>query len=202
MGRIFFDTATTINGFIADADNSLQWLFDVPQEPSGPSEKDDWADSPIGGAAVIVMGSTTYEWVLDQENIRADPGRWTELFGAKPVFVFSTRDLWVPPESAVRLVSGKVTDALSEIRGAAGDGDIWLVGGGDLVGQFLDAGAVDSILLSVAPVVLDEGAPLLPRRIESDRLRLVSAKPEGQFARLEYEVVRDQLTQKPVPMEM
>lgn len=190
MGTIFFDTATTMNGFIADADHSLQWLFDVPQESSGSSAEDDWADSPIGEAAVIVKGSTTYEWVLENENIRDNPARWTELFGKKPVFVFSTRELWVPPEAPVHVVSGKVSDALTEIRAAAGGGDIWLVGGGDLVGQFLDAGALDSIRLSVAPVVLDRGAPLLPRTIESDRLRLVGARPEGQFARLEYQVVR------------
>ena len=190
MSTIFFDTATTMNGFIADANHSLQWLFDVPQERSESDSKDEWADSPIGEAAVIVKGSTTYEWVIDHENIRENPGRWTELFGSKPVFVFSTRELWVPPGAPVHVVSGKVSEALERIRAAAGDGNIWLVGGGDLVGQFLDAGALDSIYLSVAPVVLDKGAPLLPRRIESDRLRLVGARPEVQFARLEYEVVR------------
>lgn len=189
MGRIFFDTATSMNGFIADADHSLQWLFDVPQEPSGPSEKDEWADSPMAEAAAIVMGSTTYEWVLAHENIRESPGRWTELFGNKPVHVFSTRTLWVPPESAVRVVTGHVSDELDRMRDAAGDGDIWLVGGGDLVGQFFDAGALDAIYLTVAPVVLAGGAPLLPRRIESDRLRLVGVRQDGQFARLEYQVV-------------
>ena len=75
------------------------------------------------------------------------------------------------------------------MRDAAGDGDIWLVGGGDLVGQFFDAGALDAIYLTVAPVVLAGGAPLLPRRIESDRLRLVGVRQDGQFARLEYQVV-------------
>ena len=190
MSTIFFDTATTMNGFIADANHSLQWLFDVPQELSDSDSKDEWADSPIGEAAVIVKGSTTYEWVIEHENIRDNPARWTELFGSKPVFVFSTRKLWAPPGAPVHVVTGKVSEAIESIRAAAGDGDIWLVGGGDLVGLFLDAGAVDSIYLSVAPVVLDEGAPLLPRRIESDRLRLVDARAEGQFARLEYEVVR------------
>lgn len=190
MSKIFFDTATTMNGFIADANHSLQWLFDVPQELSDSDSKDEWADSPIGEAAVIVKGSTTYEWVIEHENIRDNPARWTELFGSKPVFVFSTRELWVPPGAPVHVVTGKVSESLERIRAAAGDGNIWLVGGGDLVGQFLDAGALDSIYLSVAPVVLDKGAPLLPRRIESDRLRLVDARAEGQFVRLEYEMVR------------
>jgi dihydrofolate reductase len=68
---------------------------------------------------------------------------------------------------------------------------VWLVGGGELVGQLFDAGALDEVALTVAPVFLDGGAPLLPRRIESDRLRLLSAAAHGQFARLVYEVVAD-----------
>lgn len=190
MGDIFFDTATTINGFIADEHNSLQWLFDVPQEQGSSGSDDEWEHSPIGSASVIVKGSTTYEWVLDEENIRENPGRWTEIFGEKPVYVFSTRELWVPPGSGVRIVSGPVRDRLGEIRAAAGEGNIWLVGGGDLVGQFFDADAVDKLMFSVAPVFLDAGAPLLPRRIESDRLRLDNVRRDGQFARLEYKVLR------------
>ena len=90
----------------------------------------------------------------------------------------------------MRLVRGSVQENLAAIREAAGEGDIWVVGGGDLAGQSVDAGALDRIGLSVAPVALDGGAPLLPRRIESDRLRLVSATAHGQFARLIYDVVQ------------
>ncbi|WP_416888701.1 hypothetical protein [Microbacterium sp.] len=54
--------------------------------------------------------------------------------------------------------------------------------------QILDAGALDEIAISIAPVLLTGGAPLLPRRVESDRLRLVSANAVGQFARVVYAV--------------
>jgi dihydrofolate reductase len=120
----------------------------------------------------------------------AHPEKWRDFHGDRPTFVFTTRDLPVPDGADIRFVRGAVTDALPAIRSAAGDGDIWIVGGGDLAGQFLDAGELDAIALSVAPVALDGGAPLLPRRIESDRLRLVSAEAHGQFARLLYEVVK------------
>ncbi|MDN6429932.1 MAG: dihydrofolate reductase family protein, partial [Propionibacterium sp.] len=73
-------------------------------------------------------------------------------------------------------------------REAAAGGDIWVVGGGALAGQFLDADALDVIALSIAPVALPAGAALLPRRVGADRLRLVSARAAGQFARLVYEV--------------
>ena len=104
------------------------------------------------------------------------------------MFVFTSRDLPAPAGADIRFISGPVAEALPTIRAAAGDGDIWVVGGGDLAGQFLDAGALDEVRLSVAPVALTGGAPLLPRRVESDRLRLKSATAVGQFARLVYEV--------------
>jgi dihydrofolate reductase len=183
MGRILFDTATTINGWIADRDNSLAWLFAVD---GGEHPDDDLFPTGVG---VQVEGSTTYEWVLAESDILANPEKWREFHGDRPTFVFTTRDLPVPEGADVRFVSGAVADALPAIREAAGDRDIWVVGGGDLAGQFLDAGALDCIALSVAPVALDGGAPLFPRRVESDRLRLVSAAAHGQFARLIYDVL-------------
>ncbi|WP_043536625.1 dihydrofolate reductase family protein [Actinomyces polynesiensis] len=182
MGRIIFDTAATLNGWIADEDNSLSWLFEV----EGGTEPDP--DLLPGHATVLVEGSTTYQWMLDQEDMLAHPERWGATFGPRPTFVFTTRDLPVPEGADVRLVSGAVADVLPRIREAAGTGDIWVVGGGDLAGQFLDAGVLDVIALSLAPAALPGGAPLLPRRVGPERLRLVSARAVGQFARLVYEV--------------
>jgi dihydrofolate reductase len=182
VNKILFDTATTLNGFIADESNSLDWLFAV----EGGDDPD--ANLYPSSATVLVEGSTTYEWVLRHEKLLEHPERWGAMFGSKPTFVFTTRPLPIPEGADVRLVSGSVDEALPAIREAAGDGDIWVVGGGDLAGQFLDAGALDRIAVSVAPALLTAGAPLLPRRVGSDQLRLVSATAVGQFARLVYDV--------------
>lgn len=184
MTRFIFDTATTINGWIADRGNSLSWLFEVPggTEPG--------AELLPQNATVLVEGATTYEWLLAESDLLAHPEKWREFHGTRPTFVFTHRELPVPSGADVRFVSGEVADALPAIREAASGGDVWLVGGGELVGQFDDAGALDEIALSVAPVALDGGAPLLTRRIESDRLQLVSARAHGQFARLVYRVTR------------
>ena len=182
MGKIYFDTATSINGWIADESNSLAWLFAVP----GGTEPDD--DLMPSGAAVMVEGSTTYQWLLDTEDVLANPEKWRGFHGDTPVFVLTSRELPAPEGADIRFRSGPVAALLPELREVAGDGDIWVVGGGDLAGQFLDAGALDELRLSVAPVALTGGAPLLPRRVESDRLHLVSARALGQFARLVYEV--------------
>lgn len=183
VGRIVYDTATTLNGWIADEADSLDWLFAV-----------DDGGLPADGliptdATVLVEGSTTYQWVIDAEDLLNHPEKWQSQFhGDRPTFVFTSRELAVPAGADVRFVSGPVLDALPAIRAAAGDGDIWVVGGGDLAGQFLDAGVLDEIRLSVAPAALGRGAPLLPRTVGPDRLRLVSARAYGQFARLIYEV--------------
>ncbi len=184
MNRIIFDTATTLNGFLSDDEHSLAWLFavdggDDPDETLLPQ-----------GATVMVEGSHTYEWGLRawaESDQRED---WQAFYGDRPVFVFSSRELPVPEGADVRFLRGTVAEALPELRAAAGDGDIWVVGGGDLAGQFLDAGALDEIAISIAPVALPSGAPLLPRRVESDRLTLIETRQVGQFARLVFAVDR------------
>ena len=90
MGRIVFDTATTINGWIADEQNSLSWLFAVPG-----------GEEPVegllpAGASVMVEGRTTYEWVLAETGVLAHPERWREFHGDRPCFVFTHRELPVP----------------------------------------------------------------------------------------------------------
>lgn len=181
MGRVIFDTATSLNGFIADEHNSLEWLFAVEDQPSG--------DLFPTGAGVMVEGSTTYEWGLAHWNLIEQPQRWTEFYGDRPTFVFTTRQLPVPAGARVTFVSGPVAGVVPRLRQVAGERDIWVVGGGDLAGQFFDADALDVLALSIAPVALTGGAPVFPRRVESDRLRLVSAAADGQFARLVYTII-------------
>ncbi|MFJ6001640.1 dihydrofolate reductase family protein [Arthrobacter sp. NPDC092385] len=182
MTRVIFYTASTINGFIADEHNSLDWLFAV--EPPPPEHYVRFLDT----VGVLVEGSTTYEWVLDFEGLLEEPGTWGTMYGERPTFVFTTRELPVPEGADVRFVAGDVRAVFERLHEAAGGKDIWIVGGGDLAGQFLAAGLLDGIQVSVAPVALTGGAPLLPLRVESDRLTLRSVEQQGQFAFLTYDV--------------
>lgn len=182
MSSIIHDLAMSLNGYIADRHHSLQWLFEVPgaQEPDPSLFPAD--------AAVHVEGSSTYLWMLEQEELLENPERWQQLYGQKPTFVFTSRQLPIPEGADVRLVNGPVQEHLEQIRAAANGGDIWVLGGGELAGQFFDSGALDRIALTIAPAALAAGAPVLPRNIKADRLRLMEAKPTGPFARLVYEV--------------
>ena len=71
-------TATTLNGFIADEDNSLEWLFTRRREPDGPLNYVDF----IADVGAMAMGSTTYEWILDHEFSGKEPADWIWPYGA------------------------------------------------------------------------------------------------------------------------
>ncbi len=184
MTRVIYNTATTLTGFIADENDSLEWLFSVEQ--SGGDELDEF----LPGIGVLVTGSTTYEWVLREADLMSKPQQWQQFYGDRPTYVFTSRELPVPAGADVRFRSGAVTDALGDIREAADGRDVWVVGGGDLAGQFYDADALDEIRLSIAPATLVRGAPLFPRRLDSSKLRLTSVGQRGQFAELTYAVQR------------
>ena len=68
------------------------------------------------------------------------------------------------PGADIRFTQAEVPDVHAEMVAAAGDRDVWIVGGGDLAGQFADRGLLDEVVVSIAPVTLGSGAPLLPRR--------------------------------------
>lgn len=144
-------TATSLDGYIATEDNDLSWLFQLEgEEPVGPY------DEFIADVGAMAMGSTTYEWVLDHEQ-----GGWPYDL---PTWVFSHRDLPVPEGSNVTVTADDATAVHAQMLEAAAGRNLWLVGGGDVVGQFLDRDLLDDIWVSITPILLGRGAPLLPRR--------------------------------------
>jgi dihydrofolate reductase len=175
-------TATTLDGFIADPDNSLEWLFTREQEKSGPQNYDAF----IADVGAMAMGSTTYEWVLDHEFAGKDQADWKWPYDL-PCWVFTHRQLPVVPDAQVEFTSADIATVHTEMVVAAGERNVWIVGGGDLAGQFADIGLLDEVIVSIAPVTLGGGAPLLPRRVE---LRLDELGRNGDFAAAKYSVVR------------
>jgi dihydrofolate reductase len=184
MSRVVYFTACTLDGFIADEHNSLDWLFEVPH-----TEDDGSWDAFIGGIGSLVMGATTYLWA-HEHHFAEHPEQWQEFYGDRPAWVFTHRDLPGIPGAEVHFVRGDVAPVYDELAAAAGGKDVWVVGGGDLVGQFDDAGLLDEIQVHLTPVVLGAGAPLLPRRITSSRLRFREGGVVGQRCNLTLDVVR------------
>jgi dihydrofolate reductase len=175
VGLTQYYTATTLDGFIADRDNSLEWLFTRARDESGPQNYGEF----IAEVGALAMGATTYEWILGHEG-----SKWPyEL----PSWIFTHRELPVVAEAPVTFVQGDVEPVHAEMAAAAGERNVWIVGGGDLVGQFADEGLLDEVLVSIAPVTLGGGAPLLPRRLE---LRLEEVGRNGDFVAARYSVDR------------
>lgn len=177
MTRSTYYTATTLDGFIATTDHSLDWLLTRDMDSDGPMNYDTF----IKRIGAIVMGSSTYRWV--QEHTRGSENPWEYDV---PSWVFTHQDL-EPIGEDIRFVQGDVQDLYPSMVEAAGDRDIWVVGGGDLAGQFADHGLLDEVIVSIAPVTLGAGAPLLPRHVE---LRLEEVARNGEFACARYEVVK------------
>lgn len=182
MSLTQYYTATTLDGFIADVDNSLDWLFTRQQEPDGPLSYGEF----IAGVGAMAMGSTSYEWILDHEFAGKDPAEWKWPYDI-PCWVFTHRTLPVVPDARVEFTSAEIATGHAEMVRAAGGRNVWIVGGGDLAGQFADAGLLDEVIVSIAPVTLGGGAPLLPRRIE---LRLEELGRNGDLACARFSVVR------------
>lgn len=176
--RTVFYTATTLDGFLADPDDSLDWLMRQDQDEQGPLNYEEF----IADIGALVMGSTTYTWVREH-----DEGPWPY---AQPTWVMTTRDL-APPDAPhdVRFARGdvrEVHDAARAAAAASGDKDVWVVGGGDLAGQFADAGLLDEIVVYLAPVTLGAGRPLLPRRLD---LELIETARNKAFVTARYRVL-------------
>ena len=135
MGLTQYYTATTLDGFIADPDNSLDWLFTRRREPDGPLNYGEF----IAGVGALAMGATTYEWIVAHEFAGKDPADWAWPYDV-PCWVFTHRQLPVVPDAQIQFTSAEVGVVHDAMADAAGDRNIWIVGGGDLAGQFADAG--------------------------------------------------------------
>ncbi|MDM0114844.1 dihydrofolate reductase family protein [Variovorax sp. J22R133] len=178
-------TASSLDGFIATEDDSLEWLF-----PLG-DINDTSYPAFIKEVGALAMGSSTYEWML-RHVVKPGTGQAAPWPYAQPTWVFSSRHLEPIPGADIRFVRGEVRPVHDQMQLAASGKNLWIVGGGDLVGQIYDAGLLDEVIVQVGSVTLGKGKPLLPRRIMgAAALRLTSVQQVGSgFAELRYEVPR------------
>ncbi|MBS1674863.1 MAG: dihydrofolate reductase [Actinobacteria bacterium] len=183
MTRAIFYTASTLNGFLATADDDLGWLLSIPQDDAAAGITDF-----LERVGVLVEGSATYEWVLRHEELTTHPERWQEFYGERPTFVFTSRTLPGVPGADFRFVHGSVAEHWAQVLDAAAGKDVWIVGGGELAGQFIDAGLLTDLVITVAPATLTGGKPLLPRDLDHHRLELTGVRQIGAFAELTYRV--------------
>jgi dihydrofolate reductase len=147
--KVIVHIGTSADGYIARPDGDLEWLTSRPA-PKGFYGMNAFMKS----VDTKVLGRKTYEVSL-QMGAKFDSGNRTIVFSRQP-----------PPANApsgVEFVNDAIGPFVSRLREQPGR-DIWLMGGGEIIASFLDAQAIDEFVISVAPVFIGEGIPLIARR--------------------------------------
>jgi len=166
MARIVGYIAASLDGFIAAADESLEWLtpkYDALNEGSGEGTYASF----IAGIRTTVMGRTTYEWIRAHGSPSPYPDKRTIVVTSTPI-----ADL--PPE--VEIWHDGVDKLVAHLR-ALDDGPVWMVGGGRLQMAFLERDALDEIEIFVMPEIIGGGYPMFPATGLKRTPRLLSAGP-------------------------
>ena len=193
MNRTQYYCASSLDGYIAEADDTIAWLvgyegrFDRDHvEHVEPVE--DAYDRYYEGVGALVMGSATYEFVLGE---LATGSEWP--YKGKPTWVLTSRDLPRPAgdDVDVRIENAPVGELHEEMIDAAGERDLWIVGGGNVASQFADEGLLDDVIVTIVPVVLGGGKPLFGRRLADGPMQLTGTRTfDNGMVELRYEIER------------
>ena len=159
--KVIVHIAASADGYIARPDGDLEWLISRPAPPGFYG-----MEAFMKTVDTVIMGRATYDASLD--------------LGAKydtddRTFVFSRR---APPAKlppSVKFVNEPIGSFISGLREKPGK-DIWLMGGGQLIASFLDENAIDEFVVSVVPVFIGDGVPLIARRHRQVALDLLSTE--------------------------
>lgn len=151
--KTIYLAAASLDGYIADKNDSLEWLF-----KNGPTDL-SFMDEFMAGIGALAMGATTYEWLLNHME-----GPWPYKV---PCFVFTHRKLKSVENADVRFVQGDIKAHHEELKKLAHGKNIWMMGGGDLAGQFYDKGLLDEIRFQTVSVFLNEGKKFFARKTET-----------------------------------
>jgi dihydrofolate reductase len=180
--------ASSLDGYIAEADDTLDWLlkYEGRFEGEGVEPVAGGYERYYEGVGALVMGSRTYEFILGE---LAEGGGWP--YKGKAAWVLSSRDLPEPEDEDVdvRIGGANVSELYDEMIAAAGERDLWVVGGGNVASQFADEGLLDEVLVTVVPVVLGDGRPLFDRRLPGGAMRLTGTRTfDNGMVELRYEI--------------
>lgn len=153
MATIYF-TASSLDGYIVDEHDSLDWLTSRKIDVDGPFGYEAFMKT----VGALVMGSATYEWVVKNQ-----PGEWMY---EQPSWVLTHRPHIIIQGHPVQAFDGDVADLHPKLASAAAGKDVWVVGGGEVAAQFVAAGLIDEMIVTYTPCSLGGGSPVLPVRSE------------------------------------
>lgn len=173
MRPVRYNVAASLDGYIAGPNGEFDW---IPNDPA------------VDFAAIFARVDTVLLGRRSYESTRQMGGAlWA---AGTRVYVFS-RTLRQEDHPGVTVVADDAAGVVAALRGEPGDGEIWLFGGGSLFASLLAAGQVDTVEVTVVPVLVGGGVPLLPASAPRTPLVLVDSHeyPSGMVS-LSYTVVR------------
>ena len=147
MAKILGYIAASLDGLIATEDDNLDWLFKYNDMDLGEHDYRTF----LSHVRSVVMGRGSYDFIA------REPSPWA--YGDQRVIVVTSRPIDNPKGPLE--VRSDVDALIRELRGL-GDGDVWMLGGGQLQMAFLERGALDEIEIYVIPEMLGGGRPLFP----------------------------------------
>lgn len=178
MKKVKLYIATSLDGFIARQNGSLDWLEGIPNPNKIDYGYDDFYDS----VDTVVMGRASYEAILGFDV----PWPYTNC---KSIIVSRSYASQITTPNT-HLVKAGLKEYITQLKQEVGK-DIWLVGGGNLLTSFLNEGLVDELMVCVAPVIIGEGVPLFPNVPKETKLKLLQTTPyETGMVMLTYQVIR------------
>lgn len=169
MSSLQYFVASSLDGFIATADDRLEWLLQFDGFAGGTESYDAF----MADVGCIVMGGETYAWLMEHE-----PGNWP--YPTTPCWVFTHHELSAAHGTDITFVRGPVGEFVEDLKEAAAGRNVWIVGGGVLAAQFADAGLLDELIISIIPVVLGNGKQVLPMEGPTPPLELISSQTMGR----------------------
>ena len=172
--KVIVHIATSADGYIARPDGNLDWLTSRPA-PKGFYGMNAFMKT----IDTTILGRKTYE-----ESLRLG----AKYDGKSRAFVFSRQATPADAPKGVEFVMGDIAAFVSRLREQTGK-NIWLMGGGEIIASFLDDNAIDEFVISVVPVFIGDGIPLIARRHRETRLQLQSTERfEDGLVQLHYVV--------------
>ena len=159
--KVIVHIATSADGYIARPDGDLEWLTSRP--------------APEGFYGMNAFMRSVDTKVLGRKTFEASVRMGAKFDSKDRYIVFSRQAPPADAPSGVEFVSEAIGPFVSRLRAQPGK-DIWLMGGGDIIASFLDEQAIDEFVISVAPVFIGEGIPLIARRHRHVPLELLSVE--------------------------
>jgi len=180
--RVTIHMAASLDGFIARADGSVDWLETQDEFADGATMEPGVVEAFLATIDCYVMGSRTYETALRFESQGLG---WS--YGDKPTFVLTKRALPRVRDS-VEFYAGAPSELVNG-RHRPQFRSIWCAGGGLVSAEFLRLGLADEIRYSILPVVIGDGIPFFKSLDQDVALHLVEVKPyRNGMVELRYEV--------------